>query len=145
MTRKTQFISVEVVIKTDHSYKEFVQWFTEQDNYVAVVPCDTHQAYIYFAPIPWETPDATIRNLCKQILALPELPRQQWAAAAYREFYIGYDVGEEPACYHDHLSCETLSAALSLGAGVGWALYPAVPTDDAGIPDFTAPGPQPCS
>ena len=129
-------------METDCAYEDFVKWFTGQGEFVQVVPGDTHRAYIYFAPLPRGTAADTIRLLCEQIQALPDLPRQQWDAAGFREFYIGYDVGEEPFNFSEHLSCEILSAALSLRAGIGWALYPAQPTDEDGLPDFGPDEPE---
>jgi uncharacterized protein (DUF2236 family) len=123
MSRKTRFISVEVLIKTDHAYDAFVQWFTDQGEPVTVVPDDKYRFQIYFAPLPGRSPDETIRRLCRQIADLSGPPRQQWETAGFREFYIGYELGEEPLCYDEHLSCETVSAAVSVGAGIGWALY----------------------
>ena len=123
MRSKTHFISVEILIKTDQPYDAFVGWFSAQGEPVTVVPCDTHRSKIYFAPVPRGTPDATIRQLCQQIASLPEPARQQWDAAGFREFFVGYELGEEPLCYDDHLSPETLSAAAALRAGIGLALY----------------------
>ena len=123
MTGKTQFISVEVAMKTDHPYDAFVQWFTSQGEHVSVVPCDTHRSYIYFGPLPCGTLDETIRHLCQQMAALAGPPRQQWDAAGFRELYIGYEIGEEPFCYQEHISRETLLAVASIGAGIGYALY----------------------
>lgn len=123
MKSETHFISVEVVIKTDCPHEAFVEWFAAQDNYVDVHPCETHRSYIYFAPLPCSTVDETVRCICQQIAALPALPRQQWDAAGFREFFIGYELGEEPFCYAEHLSHEALASAASLGAGIGLALY----------------------
>ena len=123
MSCKTHFISVEVAMKTDHPSDAFVEWFTAQGEHVSVGPCDTHRSYIYFAPLPCSTPDETIRRLCQEITALSGLPRQQWDAASFREFYIGYETADEPFCYEEHLSRETLLAAASVGAGIGFALY----------------------
>lgn len=123
MSSKTQFISVEVAIKTDHPSDAFVEWFTALGEHVSVVPCDTHRSYIYFSPLPCSTPDETIRRLCQQIASLSGLPRQQWDAASFREFYIGYETAAEPSCYEEHLSRETPLAATSVGAGIGFALY----------------------
>ncbi|RYD84145.1 MAG: hypothetical protein EOP84_06325 [Verrucomicrobiaceae bacterium] len=123
MKRKTRFISVEVEIKTDHPYEEYVRWFTALGEPVEVVSCDTHRSYIYFAPLPCGTPDETIRRLCYQIADLPGPARQVWDAAGVRNFFIGYKLGDEPLSYEDHLSCATLSLVTSLGAGIGLALY----------------------
>jgi hypothetical protein len=123
MSLKTQFISVEVAIKTDQPYEAFVQWFSARGEHVSAVPCDTHRSHIYFAPLPCGTPEETIRHLCQQLAALSGLPRQQWDAANFREFYIGYELGDEPFCYQEHLSRETLLAVTSIGAGIGYALY----------------------
>ncbi|GDY23564.1 hypothetical protein LBMAG56_49110 [Verrucomicrobiota bacterium] len=114
---------MEVAIKTDQPYDKFVEWFTALGEPVTVVPCDSHRAYIYFAPLGWSTPDETIRRLCQQIADLPGPPRQQWDAAGFREFFLGYETGDEPFCYDEHLSHETLLAVTSVGAGIGFALY----------------------
>ena len=130
MIRKTNFISVEVVIKTDRPCEDFIKFFTARGEHVSVVSGDTHLSCIYFAPLPCGNSNETIRALCQQIASLPALPRQQWDAAAFREFFIGYNVGEEPFCYEEHLASETLASVVSLGAGIGLALYPAEPSDE---------------
>jgi hypothetical protein len=123
MRCKTKFISVEVTIKTDHPHESFVEWFETHGDAVIVVPCDTHRSYVYFAPLPLGTPDETIRHLCQQIAALNGPPRQQWDAAGVREFYLGYEAGDEPFCFEDHFSHETLLAVTAIGAGIGLAFY----------------------
>jgi hypothetical protein len=123
MSSKTHFVSVELAIKTDHPYDALVQWFTALGEHVSVVPCDTHRSYIYFAPLPCGTPDETIRRICQQVAALSGPPRHQWDAAGFRELYIGYELGDEPFCYEEHLARETLLAVTAIGAGIGYALY----------------------
>lgn len=138
MPRQTEFISVEVVIKTDCDYEAFVEWFAEKDNHVSVLPCDTHRAHIYFAPLAGGTPDAAIQRICLDFEQLPDVVRDQWNRASFRQFFIGYSIGDEPLCFIQEVSARTLSAAASLGAGIGWALY-AEPDEDActGIPTST--------
>jgi hypothetical protein len=134
MPRATQFISVEVVIKTDCAYDAFVEWFTAQDNYVSVLPCDSHRTHIYFAPLAGATPDAAISKICSGFKTWPPTVRDQWQQASFRQFYVGYLTGDEP-WFAQEVSAQTLSAAAALGAGIGWALYPARPEDD--YPDTT--------
>jgi hypothetical protein len=123
LSTRTEFISVEVVIKTNHPSAEFVDWFAARGKDVTVLPWDTHRYHIYFDPAPRHTPEETIRELCQQIAALSGLPRAQWDAADFREFYVGYRTGDEPFCYAEHFSRETLLAVASVGAGIGYALY----------------------
>ncbi len=128
--RKTEFISVEIAIKTDFDSAAFVKWFEDQDNYVAKLECNSHRWYIYFAPIPSEDANTTILRLCEMIRTLPPEVRQDWDRAAHREFFAGYNVGGDPFCFTEHLDQSTLKAALELNAGIGYALYPAPPSED---------------
>ncbi len=123
MNGETQFIGVEVVIKTDAPSDEFVQYFAKRGEHVSVLPCDTHKSHIYFQPLSGDNPDQAVKFLCKMIAALPELARHQWDAATLREFFVGYEVGGQPRSHVSHLSHETLSQAATLGAGIGFALY----------------------
>src|SRR6187402_3239380 len=108
MSRKSSFISVEITIKTNHDCDAFVEWFRSQDRHVEQLPCDTHQWLVYFAPIPCPNADATIQTLCRTIQELPREVRRQWDEAEFKEFYAGYEVGDEPFCYQEHLGAETI-------------------------------------
>ena len=127
--RKTEFISVEIAIKTDFDSAAFVKWFEDQDNYVAKLECDSHKWYIYFAPIPNKDANTTILRLCEMIRALPPEVRYDWDRAGHREFFAGYHVGGDPFCFTEHLDQNTLKAALELNAGIGYALYPGPPSE----------------
>ena len=130
MPRQTKFISVEAVLKTDCDYDALVEWFAAQDNHVSVLPCDTHRAHIYFAPLAGSTPDTAIQRKCSEFERVPPAVRDQWNRAAFRQFFIGYSTGDEPFCFVQEVSAQTLSAAAALGAGIGWALYVPSREDD---------------
>ena len=130
IARKSEFISVEIAIKTNHESDAFVKWFEDQDNHVAKIASDPHKWYIYFAPTPSDCADSTIRNLCEVIQSLPKEVRDAWDMAGHREFFAGYHVGEDPFCFTEHLTPDTLRSVLELNAGVGFALYPAPDLDD---------------
>jgi len=119
-----RFISVEIAIKTDGECDAFVDWFRAQDNYVERVPCDTHRWYVYFAPLPSISAGLTIRDICEGIPGWPEAVRRQWEEAAWREFFVGYEIGTDPVTYLDHFDSSTLGLAAQHGAGIGLALYP---------------------
>ena len=127
--RKTKFISVEIAIKTDFDSSVFVKWFEDQDNYVAKLECDSHKWYIYFAPIPSKDANTTILRFSEMIRELPPEVRDCWDRAGHREFFAGYHVGGDPFCFAEHLDPDTLKAALDLNAGIGYALYPAPPSE----------------
>ena len=134
MTRKSAFISVEIAIKTNFDSDAFVKWFEDQDTYVAMMECETHKWYIYFAPLGKKNANLTIKNLCEVIRNLPPDVRKAWDDAEHREFYAGYVVGDDPHCFPEHLELDTLEACISLGASIGFALYPAEPTNKDGLP-----------
>lgn len=136
-TKKTQFISVEVVLKTNSSCKKFVEWYEKQDNYVDKHKWDSHKWYVFFAPIAYKNPDKTIKAICKDISNLPSEVRKEWDAAEFKEFNIGYHVGDEPFSYLDNISHKTIKKVEKLGAGIGISLYVADLTDKKGFPkDF---------
>ena len=136
-SKKTQFISVEVVLKTNHKCDKFVKWYEKQDNCVVKLKWDTHKWYVYFAPLPSKNPDKTIKAICKDISSLPKGVRKEWDKADFREFNIGYHAGEEPFSYLDNISSKTIKKVEKLKAGIGISLYAAELTDKKGIPkDF---------
>ena len=128
--RKSGFISVEIAIHTDFDSDALIQYFEDQDNFVAKVESVSHKWHIYFAPIPCKDADTTILSLCEMIRGLPSNVRHDWDMAADREFFAGYRVGGDPCCFTEHLKPKTLKAAFDLDAGIGYALYPAPPPFD---------------
>jgi hypothetical protein len=124
MSKKSRFISVEIVVKTDGDCDAFVDWFRSKDNYVEKIPCNTHRWYVYFAPLPSGSADMTIRNICEGIPGWPEVVRRQWDEAAFCEFLVGYEIGTDPSAHLDHFDPITLKLAAQVGAGISLALYP---------------------
>lgn len=134
MTRKSRFISVEIAIRTNLDSDAWVKWFEAQDHYVDKHAWDDPKWYIYFAPTQWKDANTTIKNLCEMIKNLPDEVREAWERAEHREFYAGYEIGDEPHCFAENIELETLEACIALGASIGYALYPAEPTNEDGLP-----------
>lgn len=125
---KSEFISVEIAIDTDHEADEFIAYFERQDIYVTKVDSMVgHKWYIYFAPEAKGNANDTILDLCRQIEELPPGVRRDWDIAAKREFFAGYHVGGEPHAFTEHLDPAILKRVLDINAGIGFALYPAPP------------------
>ena len=133
-TRKSAFISVEMAIKTDHDSCAFVKWLEDRDNYVNKIEWKPEKWYIYSDPIGGRNANAVIRKLCRMIDDFPDDVRKDWDRAKHREFYAGYYAGDQPRCLEEHISLPTLKAALAVKASIGFALYPAFPTDKKGLP-----------
>ncbi len=134
-SKKSRFISVEIFIRTNADAVEFVKWFEDQDNYVCKVPSDSEKWYIYCDPISGSNADEVISNLCQMVEDFPKGVRQDWDQAERREFYAGYNVGDKPFCFTEDLHIDTLKSAIRVNAGIGYALYPAEPTDEDGCPE----------
>ncbi len=132
-TRKSEFISVEIGIKTNRESAAFVKFLEARGAYVVKVQWRPEKWYIYSDPIRGRTADAVIRKLCKMVENFPDDVRRDWDRAKHREFYAGYRCGDEPPCLEEHISLATLKAAVAVNAGIGFALYPAVPTDEQGF------------
>lgn len=123
MTKTTQFISVEITIRTDAECDEWIEWFEQQDNCVNKIADKESKWHVYFDPIPSADANKTIFDLCAAIEKLPGSVRRHWDNANKREFHIGYDVGDEPHWYDQHLELETLQRAVKLNASIRIAMY----------------------
>jgi hypothetical protein len=75
--------------------------------------------------------DATIREFCRILKALPEPARKLWNAATVRSFSIGIQAGKHPNPCDFKIDGETLKAVASLSAEIVITVYP-VP---AGVTD----------
>lgn len=132
-TRKSAFVSVEIAIKTNGESNAFVKWFEDQDNYVNKIEWNPEKWYIYCDPIGGRNANTVIRKLCKMIEKFPPEVRKDWDRAKHREFYAGYYGGDQPGAFEEHISLSTLQSAVSVKAAIGFAIYPASPTDDKGF------------
>ena len=123
-----QFISVELAIHTDAPCDDYVNYFSSPDVHVCVVPSSTQTSHVYFDTTEDSSPDAAIGRLCEQLSTMPESVRLQWEAASIREFCIGYLMGDQTV-HSQRISVETLKKVVAFGAGISWALYPALPEE----------------
>ena len=124
MPKKTRFVSVEVVIRTNNDCRDWIAWFERQDNYVKNMSSENHASLVYFAPLSSGDANLTIRRLCQEISELPDNVRRQWADADEKEFFIGYHIGETPLCFVEHIDTDTLELVHQNGASIRIALYP---------------------
>ncbi|QHV99337.1 hypothetical protein [Spirosoma endbachense] len=72
-------------------------------------------------------PDLTIGVMLMAIDGLDEPSRKLWAACTRREFDIGYECGDEPRVFSQHLSTTILARIAGVGARVVLTLYAANP------------------
>ncbi|GAB2600301.1 hypothetical protein [Spirosoma areae] len=72
-------------------------------------------------------PDLNIGVMLMAIDALDEPSRKLWAACTSREFDIGYECGDEPRVFSQHLSTAILARIAAVGARVVITLYAAEP------------------
>lgn len=135
MCTPSRFISVEVAIKTDADCDAFVEWFRARDNPVEKLPGGSHRWHVYFAPLPSANADLTIRDICGGIPDWPDEVRAEWDAAAFRQFFVGYEIGTDPAAFTDHFEPATLALAAGFGAGIGLAIYPPAMRPPASLPE----------
>lgn len=75
----------------------------------------------------FEDPEHNIAAMLTAIESLDGPAKSLWAACTLREFDIGYDCGQEPAAFRQHLSAATLSRIAQAGGAVVITLYPAMP------------------
>ena len=120
MPTPSRFISVEIAIKTDGDCDAFVDWFRAQDNYVEKIPSDTHRWYVYFAPLSSDSANTTIRDICEGISGWPEVVRRQWDEAAFREFFVGYEIGTDPIGHLDHFDPSVVRQADCILSSFHW-------------------------
>ena len=133
MARHTEYIGLELLIRTDWEYDSYVEWFSSQDNYVIVMPCETHKALVYFQPLAGDTPEEAISRMCADYYKWPDIVREQWRRAAERLFYLGFAIGDEPFHCKFDISQEALTALTNIGASLSLGLY--VQPDDSDDPE----------
>jgi hypothetical protein len=75
----------------------------------------------------FEDPESNIAAMLTAIESLEEPARSLWTACTIREFDIGYDCGQEPEAFRQHLTATTLTRIAQVGGSVVITLYPAIP------------------
>lgn len=134
MTRKTHFIGIEVNIKSSSACESLIKDLENQGCLVTKWPSEQKDCCWTIEPEQKGGADPTILCFCKNLKQFSERSLREWGECEEREFYVGYRVGEEPFCYRDCFSTETLAMVAKLDASIGLAMYPAEPTDKAGLP-----------
>jgi hypothetical protein len=119
----TRFLNVDLDIFSKRDLQPLLSAFGEK---VCVLYSGcvrrTHRAHLELAKIT-KTADATIRDLCSLILALPKAERHLWSGAKQRDFNIGIQAGMSPRSCEFVLSQETLKTAHKLGARIVFTVY----------------------
>jgi hypothetical protein len=123
--QKTHYITTDLVVKTNHEVDALVQALEAAECVVNKHEWTDHKWFLNVSGPGRPSPSASIKSYCDIILALPSTARQQWDAAGFKEFFLGYEAGEEPHCHEDHLPNTLIHATNALGAGIGIAIYPA--------------------
>lgn len=121
---RSKFISVEIALHSNDDSSEWIAWFRALDNHVTKKPGTCAKWFIFFAPLSSGDVDSTIRTLCTEIAGLPEHIRTFWTNATRREFFLGYQSGNDWPCLEDRLSCDTLKLIVGLNAELRIAIYP---------------------
>ena len=133
-TKKTGFISIEISIKSHSEVPNFIKWFESQDNYVCNVKDKTGRRLVYCDPIHGSSVDTVVRELCAKVNEFPNDVRLEWDQADERFFHIGFEGGDNPQCYTQDISMDSLKKLVSIGAYLKFSIYPAELTDEDGIP-----------
>lgn len=130
MSKKPRYITVDVVLRTNHGSKALIRAFEATDEYVQKNDWGDRDGLrwcIVVSLCPERNADACIRKFCEETFkAFSPKANKQWFRAGKREFFIGYDLakrGKKNHCFQDHLSGETIALAANLKAGIGSILY----------------------
>ena len=128
MPTQTRYVTVDLVVKGDHStarlsaHLESLDYFIQKHDWN-----DGNKWYLNIScpgDFDFESPDLCIQRYCDDLSALPDDAKVEWQQARFREFFVGYHVGEEPKCFTNHLAATTIARSSELNAGIGIALYP---------------------
>ena len=124
--KTTRYITVDVVLKTNDECDALMKTFADRDD--SVDKCEwnkQHKWHVCISLMPHDDAESCIYQFCKDLESFPQDARDEWDRAATKEFFIGYDIGDQPHCYAEHLSSKVIQLVASLGGGIGLALYPA--------------------
>jgi hypothetical protein len=98
MTKQTEYITVDLVVRTNHETDHLIAFLENRDHIVDKHKWDDRYAWLLnvSCPRPFENPELCIQNYCSEISALPAEAKKQWGNAQFKEFFIGYYVGLVP-------------------------------------------------
>jgi len=127
MPKTTRYVTVDIVVRTNHECDHLAKAFQEPDYVVQKLPWDDcgHKWFMNISSLPNANANSCIEKQCQDIASFPVEEKEEWEISEFKEFFIGYHVGDIPFCYEDHLSGDVIAAVNQLGAGIGLALYPA--------------------
>jgi hypothetical protein len=119
----TRFLNVDLDIFSNRDLQPLVDAFGKK---ISVLYSGrvrrTHRAHVELAKIT-KTADATVRDFCTLIDALPKTARDLWSQAKQRDFNIGIQAGMSPYSSEFVLAVETLKMADRLGARIVFTVY----------------------
>ena len=123
---RTRYVAVDLVVKGDGLKDSLSAYLGSLDYFVQKLDWnDENKWYLNISgPFDFVNPDLCIQRYCDDLQALPDDAKAEWDQARFREFFIGYHVGEQPPCFTNHLAAPTVARATALNAGIGIALYP---------------------
>lgn len=125
MPHETRYITVDLVVKGNGETDLFVAALEAMDYVVQKLDWEDGNKWFLNISCPHDVddPETCILRCCADLESMPEGARAEWDGANFREFFIGYETGEQPSCFENHLKAETVAVAAKLGAGIGIALY----------------------
>lgn len=118
-------ITTEIIIQSHTKCEALTTALVDDHTGFYIQPsAEVGDWYLCFDPVPYETADETILELCNRIQSLDPAARKEWDDALHREFYIGYEISPSTPCLQEFFSPKTLDKVRQLHATIGLAMYP---------------------
>jgi hypothetical protein len=127
MSLETRYITVDLVVRGNGETNMLASALEAKGYVVVRQDCDDGNKWHLNVSCPYvvDEPDTCILRCCADLESLTEGAKEEWRQANFREFSIGYETGERPFCFENHIGADTLGRAARLGAGIGIVLYAA--------------------
>lgn len=134
MTYKTHYITTDLELAASQDLTPLADVLAQRGfiTYNIVQHEDNSWSARFRTEEGFEEPDQNIAAILTIIEALDEVSRSLWERCILREFDIGYECGDEPKTFVQHLTTETLSRIARAGVAVRITLYPTSSDDDPG-------------
>jgi hypothetical protein len=134
MKLETRYITTDIFLSAAHDLTRLAEALDHRGLITYHVV--QHDKGLWFARLrageSYLEPDENIAAMLTAVEALEEPFWSMWVACKVRDFEIGYDCGQEPREFNQHLSTVTLARIAAVSASVMITLYPAILDGDGG-------------
>lgn len=135
-----QCLNTDLDLISDRSLDSLCHEMTSRGLFGHVTPGEDGKFYAMFEDFNDKEPEPNIIKLLDALDNLSITAANTLRECTKIEFNIGYDCGDEPRCFGQGISHESLRRIVKHGASLRVTIYPSISPDDPRIKDIDLTG-----